>query len=167
MSHLMVGTFRRALLATVAAVLLMSWPPTPASASTRVVAALSPSTLGGTTGQDLPVVVDVNAAKTQVVRIVTVLQLTCQPSARTVIVPDVYRRLVVTRGGRFHAAFGPLTQRNDDGTTTDFSGRMTGLFSRSHAKVGGTWRLTAVTHDAAGAVTDSCASPLVSWHAKQ
>jgi hypothetical protein len=168
MSHLKVSTFRVALFAAAVAVVMVSVPLTPASATSRAPSAVGGSTLGGTTGQGFPVIVDVNASKSRVLRVLTVVRMNCQPSGATFTTGDGFRRLTVTHAGRFHAAFGPFTQRNPDGTTTDFSGRMTGRFTNAaRTKAAGTWQLSAVDHDAAGAVTDSCASPTLSWHAKQ
>jgi hypothetical protein len=63
--------------------------------------------------------------------------------------------------------FGPVTQRNDDGTTIDFEGTISGTFNSSRTRVSGTWAFKGTEHDAAGAVTDTCDSGSVSWSAKQ
>ena len=44
---------------------------------------------------------------------------------------------------------------------------MTGALNDSKTKIVGTWRMIAVDHDAAGAVTDSCDTGLLTWSAKQ
>jgi hypothetical protein len=133
----------------------------------RVLTATGGSTLGGTTGQGFPVIVDLNRTGRSVARALTVLRLPCQPSGRAAVVPDFYRSMSITRAGRFHKSFGPSTQANPDGTSVVVSGRMTGQFNTARTKVTGTWRFSGIYHDATGAVTDSCVSPIVSWHAKQ
>jgi hypothetical protein len=64
-------------------------------------------------------------------------------------------------------AYGPVTQRHDDGTTTDVQGRMTGARKDSRTGIAGTWRMIAVDHDTTGAVTDSCDTGMLTWSAKQ
>ena len=63
--------------------------------------------------------------------------------------------------------YGPVTQRNDDGTTTDYQGRVTGALNDAKTKITGTWRLIATDHDATGVVTDTCDTGLLTWKAKQ
>jgi hypothetical protein len=60
-----------------------------------------------------------------------------------------------------------MTNRNDDGTTTDFEGTISGSFNKARTKASGKWSFKATDHDAAGAVTDTCDSGSVSWSAKQ
>lgn len=81
--------------------------------------------------------------------------------------PDEYTRLPVSRSGRFSVRFGPVTQRNDDGTTIDLEGRMSGRLNSTKTRITGTWQFKATDHDATGAVTDTCDSGSVSWRAKQ
>ena len=81
--------------------------------------------------------------------------------------PDNWTNLRVSTQRKFTASFGPKVERNDDGTTTDFQGRMTGALNDSKTKIVGTWRMIASDHDAAGAVTDSCDTGLLTWSAKQ
>ncbi|HEX7187863.1 MAG TPA: hypothetical protein VF423_06540, partial [Actinomycetes bacterium] len=73
----------------------------------------------------------------------------------------------VNRRGKFAFSFGPITERNADGTTTDIQGRIAGAFNDARTRLTGVWRLTVVEHDVAGAVTDTCDSGLVNWKAKQ
>ena len=120
---------------------------------------------GGVTSQDFPVVVDVNRRRSRVVRAVIAIRTSCT-SGGFVTVPDGYRNVSVRRG-KFSASFGPTTQRNDDGTTSDLEGTMSGTFNSSRTKVSGKWTFKATDHDAAGAVTDTCDSGSVSWSAKQ
>jgi hypothetical protein len=120
---------------------------------------------GGVTSQDFPVVVDVNRRRSRVVRAVIAIRLSCTAGGFNTV-PDGYTKLSIRRG-KFSASFGPVTQRNDDGTTTDFEGTISGTFKSSRRKVSGTWAFKATEHDTAGAVTDTCDSGSVSWSAKQ
>ena len=136
----------------------------PASVVTPSATAVG-NTYGGVTSQGFPVFVAMTATRRQVVREVAALVLKCQDGAR--FVPDRFTRLAVTKGGKFRVVYGPFTQRNDDGTTTDIQGRMTGALNDSKTRIVGTWRMIATYHDAAGAVTDSCDTGLLTWSAKQ
>jgi hypothetical protein len=124
------------------------------------------NTYGGVTPQGMPLVVDMTADRRHIVRAVTVLEMTCT-SGDSFVVTDKYPRMPVSKRGRFHFAFGPETDRNDDGTTTDFQGRFAGRLNDSRTKAAGTWTYTLTMHDLAGAVTDTCTSGLVSWTVKQ
>jgi hypothetical protein len=137
----------------------------PASVVTPSATAVG-NTYGGVTSQGMPVFVDMTATRRQVVREVAAVVLKCT-SGGSFTVPDRFTKLAVTKGGRFHVAYGPFTQRNDDGTTTDFQGRMTGALNDSRTRIAGTWRMIAVDHDTTGAVTDSCDTGLLTWSAKQ
>jgi len=155
----------------VAGALLIGSPMIPiASASPASVVTPSATavgnTYGGVTSQGMPVFVDMTATRRQVVREVAAVVINCTSGA-SFTVPDRFTKLAVTRAGRFRVAYGPFTQRNDDGTTTDFQGRMTGLLNFSKTRITGTWRMIATDHDAAGAVTDTCDSGLLTWSAKQ
>jgi hypothetical protein len=138
-------------------------PSQGSSASSR--AAIVGVSYGGVTSQDFPVVVDVNRRRSRVVRAVIAVRLSCTSGA-FVVVPDGYTKLSIRRG-RFSASFGPVTQRNPDGTTVDLEGTMRGTFNSSRTKVSGTWVFKGTEHDAAGAVTDTCDSGSVRWSAKQ
>jgi hypothetical protein len=168
MSHIRINRFRVVVTGVAAAVAIVAGSPllSPASAQTRSVAAAG-STYGGVTSQGLPVIVDVNAGRTLVTRVLTAVHLTCTPSGGVATTPDGYRRVRVTKQGRFKASFGPTTHRNDDGTTTDFQGRMAARFNRARSVIVGTWHLTATDHDAAGTVTDTCDSGPIVFRAKQ
>ena len=120
---------------------------------------------GGVSSQDFPVIVDVNRRRSRVMRAVIAIRLSCT-SGGVFTTADGYTKLSVRRG-RFSTSFGPVTQRNDDGTTTDFEGSISGTFNSSRSKVSGTWTLKGTDHDAAGAVTDTCDSGRVNWSAKQ
>lgn len=136
------------------------------SAGARTLAAAVGNTYGGVTSQGQPVVVDMKPTRRQIVRAVVALELTCT-SGTGFVVPDRYTRVPVTRSGKFRVAFGPITQRNDDGTTTDVEGRMSGALNRARTSISGSWSLSATEHDTTGAVTDTCSSGSVRWKAKQ
>jgi hypothetical protein len=137
----------------------------PASVVTPSATAVG-NTYGGVTSQGFPVFVDMNATRRVVVREVAAVVLKCTSGGR-VTIPDRFTKLSVTKGGKFRVVYGPFTQRNDDGTTTDFQGRMTGALNDSKTRIAGTWRMIATDHDTAGAVTDSCDTGLLTWSAKQ
>jgi len=168
MSHVRISPFRATIGSLAVVAFLVGSPLLPgAAAQPAPRAAAAGSTYGGVTSQGFPVIVDVTANKRLVVRVLTAVRLTCAPSGGVFTTTDGFRLLVVSRSGRFQASFGPNTQRNPDGTTTDFSGRMTARFNKARTQLTGTWSLTAVDHDAAGAVTDTCPSGALSWRAKQ
>jgi hypothetical protein len=121
---------------------------------------------GGITSQDFPLVVETNRQRRQVVRAIIAIRLTCATGG-FMTVPDGYVRLAMSKKGKFSASFGPQTMRNDDGTTLDFQGRISGAFNTSRTRVSGVWSYTATIHDTAGAVTDTCDSGNVTWSAKQ
>jgi hypothetical protein len=81
-------------------------------------------------------------------------------------VPDSYIKLRVNKKGKFGVVYGPETVRNDDGTTTDFEGSISGAFNAPRTKVSGTWQTKMTEHDGTGAVTDTCDSGTVGWSAK-
>ena len=130
--------------------------PTTASASGTV--------YGGLTAQRFPVVIETSKNGRSVLHANIAIRLSCT-SGQIATVPDNYDRLSV-KGHKFSAAFGPATNRNDDGTTTDFEGTMSGTFNKARTKVSGTWSFKASDHDTGGAITDTC-SATVSWAAKQ
>ncbi len=154
----------------VAGALLVGSPMIPVATATpagvRTPSAATGNTYGGVTKQGMPVVVDMTADRRRIVRAVTVLDLTCT-SGDSGLTTDRYTRLPVTKTGRFAYAFGPTTERNEDGTTTDFEGRIAGRLNAAKTRIAGTWSYTITEHDAAGAVTDTCTSGSVSWTAKQ
>jgi len=156
------GALASALLAT-AALAGTAAPSQGSSAASR--AATIGRSYGGVTSQDFPVVVDVNRRRTRVVRAIIAISTSCTAGG-IAIFPDGYTRLSIRRG-KFSSSFGPVTQRNPDGTTTDFEGSMSGTFNSSRTKVSGTWAFKATEHDAAGAITNTCDSGSVSWNAKQ
>lgn len=121
---------------------------------------------GGVTAQRFPVVIETSKNGRKVVEATIAIRLTCA-SGGAVILPDGYRGLSVNRKRKFSASFGPVTSRNDDGTTTDFEGSISGAFNKARTKVSGKWSFKVTDHDAAGALTDSCDSGSVSWTAKQ
>jgi hypothetical protein len=137
----------------------------PASVVTPSATAVG-NTYGGVTSQGFPVVVTMNATRRQVVRAVAAVDAKCS-SDLALTIPDRFTKLAVTKGGKFRVVYGPYTVRNDDGTTTDWQGRMTGALNDAKTKIVGTWRLIASDHDATGAVTDTCDTGLLTWSARQ
>jgi hypothetical protein len=121
---------------------------------------------GGLTSQDFPVIVEVNKRRRKIVRTDIAIRLTCTAGG-FITIPDSFSRLSISKTGKFHTSFGPQTQRNDDGTTTDFEGSVRGAFNTLRTKVSGKWSFKATDHDASGAITDTCDSGSVSWRAKQ
>jgi hypothetical protein len=120
---------------------------------------------GGFTAQDFPVVVVVNKSRSRAVRAGIAIRMSCT-SGSTFTLPDSYKDLKISKKGRFSSSFSN-TNRNDDGTTTDFEGSVSGALNRARTKVKGTWTIKATDHDAAGAVTDTCDGGTISWTAKQ
>lgn len=129
-------------------------------------AAAAGVTYGGRTSQDFPVVVEVNKTRRKLARAIIAIRLTCTAGG-FITTPDAYTRLSISKSGKFGASFGPSTQRNDDGTTTDFEGSVSGRFKSRRTRVTGKWSVKSTDHDASGAITDTCDSGTVSWSAKQ
>ena len=129
-------------------------------------AAAAGTVFGGSTAQDFPVVIETSKNGRTVTTARIALRLTCT-SGSAFSLPDGYRRIPVSKKRKFSASFGPTTNRNSDGTTTDFEGSVSGTFNKSRSTVSGTWSFKGTEHDAAGAVTDTCQSGSVSWKAKQ
>jgi hypothetical protein len=138
----------------------------PERGSTLAHSAAAGVSYGGLTSQGFPVIVEVNKTRRKIVRTIIAIRLTCTAGG-FVIIPDSYGRLSVTKTGKFNSSFGPVTQRNDDGTTTDLEGSVRGAFNTLRTKVSGKWSFKGTDHDASGAVTDTCDSGSVSWSAKQ
>ena len=130
------------------------------------IAAVGGTVFGGSTAQGFPVVIETSKNGRKVTNAMLAIRLSCTSGAR-VTVPDGYRQLSVSKSRKFSASFGPTTNRNDDGTTTDFEGTISGTFNKSRTSVSGAWSFKGTDHDAAGAVTDTCDSGSVSWKAKQ
>ena len=111
--------------------LMLSWPTGPsanagvASFGPRTLSAAVGNTFGGVGQQGDPVVVDMNSTRRKVVRIVGAIDLTCT-SGGSGTLTDKYADVGVTTTGHVKVASGPVTQRNDDGTTTDVQVRVTG-----------------------------------------
>jgi hypothetical protein len=160
--------WRVAVVGLVTVTLLISWPLSPgATAGVRTPSATAVgNTYGGLSAQGQPLFVDMNSTRRRVVRTVMTLELTCTSGTEFWFV-DRYTDMSVTRAGKFRLSFGPFTERNDDGTTTDFQGRIAGQLNDAKTRVSGVWRVVLTDHDGAGAVTDTCDSGLVAWRAKQ
>jgi hypothetical protein len=120
---------------------------------------------GGESRQDFPVVIETNRNGRRIVKATIAIRLTCTAGGGFAV-PDGYTSMPVSRKRKFSASFGPVTNRNDDGTTTDFEGSVSGTFNRARTKASGKWSLKATDHDATGATTDTCDSGSVSWTAK-
>ncbi len=136
------------------------------SMDVRTVSATSGNTYGGVTSQGWPVVIDLTATRRQLVRAVIALDMTCT-SGDTGVSGDRYTKLAVTKSGRFGITYGPVTKRNDAGTTTDYQGRLAGRLYAAKTRISGTWVWKFTNHDATGGVTDTCDSGSVTWTAKQ
>lgn len=121
---------------------------------------------GGLTDQGWPVVIEMTKNRRRVVQAVSALHMNCTGGGIARL-PDRYVNLRVNRKRKFAFSFGPVTVRNDDGTTSDFSGAIRGSLNRARSRVRGSWRLTVVDRDTTGAVVDTCDSGLVRWRAKQ
>lgn len=121
---------------------------------------------GGLTAQDFPVTVETSRNQRKVARAVIAISLDCT-SGGIIVVPDAYKAMTVSKKRKFSASFGPITQRFDDGTSRDYEGSMSGSFNKARTKVTGTWSFMGTDRDAAGTITDTCASGSVSWSAKQ
>lgn len=128
-------------------------------------AAASGVVYGGRTAQGWPVVIEMNKNGSRVVQAVTGLRLNCT-SGTFVNLSDRYVRLPVKKR-KFGLAFGPQTVTNDDGTTSVYEGTVSGALNSARSKISGKWQLKLTEHDAAGTVTDTCDSGVVSWSAKQ
>lgn len=139
----------------------------PEHGSSRATTAAAGGTVyGGVTAQGFPVVIETSKNGRKVVRAAIALRLPCTAGG-FFTVPDGYMGMSVSKMRKFGASFGPETNRNDDGTTTDFEGSVRGAFNKARTKASGKWSVKATVHDAAGAITDTCASGSISWAAKQ
>ena len=150
--------------------LVVSWPTGPsasagtASAGPRTLSAAVGNTFGGLSDQGQPMFVDLNSTRRKLVRAVITLEISCTTAPATFT--DRFTDLPVSRAGRVRVVYGPVTQRNPDGTTTDYQGRFVGQLNDTKTRISGVWRLALVDRDAAGAIVDSCDSGLVAWRAK-
>jgi hypothetical protein len=139
----------------------------PEQGSSRATTAGAGGTVyGGVTAQRFPVVIETSRNGRKLVEATVAIRLTCT-SGGAVTLPDGYRGLSVNKKRKFRASFGPVTSRNDDGTTTDFEGSISGAFNKARTKASGKWSFKATDRDAAGAITDTCDSGSISWTAKQ
>lgn len=159
--------WRVAVVGIVAVTLLISWPMSPgASAGVRTPSATAVgNTYGGLSSQGQAVIVDLTSTRRKVVRTVMTLELTCT-SGDGFWFTDFYTDVPVSRSGRFRTSFGPTTERNDDGTTSDLQGRITGQLNDAKTRISGSWRVVVTDHDTTGAVTRTCDSGVRGWKAK-
>ena len=135
------------------------------STPARISAAAAGVVYGGVTDDGFGLMVETNKSGRKIVRMATGLKLRCT-SGDTFNMPDSWSMLSINKR-KFSATFGPETQRNDDGSTVDVEGAVTGKFNRSKTSVSGTWSLKGTEYDATGAVTDTCDSGTINWTAKQ
>jgi hypothetical protein len=150
---------------------MVLWPVTATAGpqhgvARAVIAAAGGTVYGGASSQDFPVVIQTTRNGRRVTDARIAIRATCA-SGGSVVLPDGYRDMAVSKKRKFSASFGPTTQRNDDGTTTDFEGSISGSFNKARTKASGKWSFKATDHDAAGAVTDTCDSGSISWSARQ
>jgi hypothetical protein len=155
----------------VAAALLVAAPATAADTSegTRAPEPVTVPTgviYGGATSQRFPIVIEVSSDGGQVVHATVAIRLRCT-SGGVAVIPDSFDQLAVSKSGRFRNSFGPQVTRNADGTTTDLEGKIAGAFNATGRRASGTWQFKATTHDAAGAVSDTCDSGSIGWRVKQ
>ena len=92
------------------------------------------------TGDGWPVTVEVNKSGKQVVRASIGLTLTCTSGA-LLSLPDFYKKLKISKKGKFGASFGPGTVNNPDGTKTTIEGSMSGKVNKPRTKASGRWQL--------------------------
>jgi hypothetical protein len=145
---------------------LASASPSSHGPSARSAGGASGLVFGGRTSQGWPVVIELSRNRRQVAQAVIGIRLPCT-TGRFANLPDRYVRLPVNRRRKFSSSFGPETFRNDDGTTSDFEGSISGSFNRARTRASGRWQLKITDHDNSGAVTGTCDSGSVSWSAKQ
>jgi hypothetical protein len=132
----------------------------------RITAAGGAVVYGGVTPDGFGLMVEVNKSQRKIVRMATGLRMPCT-SGDLYITPDNWTDVRVSRRGKFGASYGPAVQRNDDGTTTDVEGTVSGKFNSSRTSVSGTWSLKLTHRDTAGTVLDTCDSGIVRWKARQ
>ena len=150
---------------TVGVAVLMLCPFTAAATTERAVAAAAGVVYGGQTAQGLPVVLE-TSRNGRKVKALAAIRLSCTSGSGGTL-PDSWAPMTVSKARKFGLSFGPETQRNSDGTTSDFEGSISGAFNKARTKASGTWSLKMTVHDASGAVADTCDSGSVSWSAKQ
>ena len=120
---------------------------------------------GGLTSQNFPVVIETTKNGRKVANAHIAIRLFCA-SGGAFTSADHYSNMTLTKSRKFKASFGPETSKNDDGTTSDFEGTISGTFNKARTKVSGKWTLKETDHDAAGTVTDTCDSGAINWSAK-
>jgi hypothetical protein len=135
------------------------------STPARTIAVAVGVVYGGITDDGFGLMVETNESRRQIVSMATGLRLRCTSGAMF-STPDSWSKLSVKKR-KFSATWGPTTQRNDDGTTVDLEGAVSGKFNRSRTSISGTWSYKGTEHDATGAVTDTCDSGTIRWTAKQ
>jgi hypothetical protein len=119
---------------------------------------------GGVTSDGFGLMVETNKSRSRISRMATGLELECTSDTRFSM-PDGWTNISI-ENGKFSSRFGPMTQRQDDGTTVDFEGAVSGKLNRAKTRISGTWSLKGTEHDTAGAVTDTCHAR-IRWTAKQ
>jgi hypothetical protein len=160
---------RAALLATAVVAstpLVAAAAPRHDSTPARSSAAAAGVVYGGVTPAGFGLMVEVNKSGRKIMRMHTGLRMQCT-SGGVFAMPDNWTNLRVSKQRKFSASFGPEVERNDDGTTTDGEGTVSGKFNSSRSSVSGKWSLKLTHRDAAGTVMDTCDSGIVNWKAKQ
>jgi hypothetical protein len=166
------GIAAHAWVGVVAVAALVAWPlgatASPGNVGPRAWTASAAGVVYGglTQGTDrFPVVIEVSKSRKQIVRATAAIRLRCS-SGGSFTIPDSFDKLKVSKKGKFGVSYGPETFRNDDGTTDDVEGSISGAFNAARTKVSGKWQSKLTHHDATGAVVDTCDSGVVSWSAK-
>jgi len=136
------------------------------STPARTSAAAAGVVYGGVTPAGFGLMVEVNKSGRKIVRMHTGLRMQCT-SGGVFAMPDNWANLRVSKQRKFGASYGPEVERNDDGTTTDVEGTVSGKFNSSRSRLSGIWSLKLTVRDAAGTVMDTCDSGIVNWKAKQ
>ena len=122
--------------------------------------------LGGVNAQGWPVVLEVSKNGRRVVRAISGLRLPCTSGSFANLF-DRYGNLAIKKTRKFAFAFDPVTERNADGSTTQFEGSISGTFNKARSRASGRWQLKFTERDAAGNVTDTCDSGAVGFSVKQ
>ncbi len=133
-------------------------PPALAAAQTGHV-------LGGVTAQGWPIVIELNRTGRQIGQALVGMDLKCTSGDQDSF-PYSFRRVSITKQGRFRYSFTPQTQRLPDGTTEDYAGGISGQLNRTGTTASGRWQFKETFYDNTGALSDTCESSNVGWSAK-
>ena len=147
------------------AVVLMVAVSLAGAATARARPAAAGSFYGGLTSEHNPIVVELNKSRHRVVQIAAAMDFSCSSEA-TFTWTERYIGLKIDKRGRFRIGYTD-TQRNDDGTTTDYKGTLLAVVNKRATKVTGRWSEKATYFDNMAAVTDTCDTGSVTFTAKQ